>query len=237
MQAILLSLLAHGEHGAVARFLSFDKGVVAAFVHGARSRRRRADLMIGNRVALTLRERPGNALGTASVETIASRALLAFEPATAAALHYLAQLLADLLAEGETNAAIAHGFDRLLLRMEQPGWEADLARFELLLLCEAGFGLDLGSCALGGPACDLAFVSPRTGRALSRGKAEGQPWAGKLIPLPPLLLDCDSNEGVCDALRLTGHFLETRLFPDAPRAAALRARLVERLLSRQVEGA
>ncbi|MFQ3596585.1 MAG: DNA repair protein RecO, partial [Sphingomonadaceae bacterium] len=185
MEALVLSVLPHGEHGAVVRFLGFEEGLIAAFVHGARSRRRRADLAIGTRVALALRPRGEGQLPTATLEAVSSRGLLAFDPDTAAALSYLAQLVSDLLAEGDSHPRLAHALDALLTRMAHPGWLADFARFELLLLAETGFGLDLAACALGGARGDLAFVSPRTGRAVSRAMAQGQPWASRLLPLPP----------------------------------------------------
>ncbi len=232
--ALVLTALPHGEHGAVVRFLSLGSGLVAAYVHGARSRRRRSDLAPGNRVRLTLGSRLADQLPTARLEALASRALLAFAPGTAAVLDYLVQLLAAALPEGEAQPDLYQRFDGLLDRMGGGGdWRAAMVRFERDLLAGLGFGLDLSCCALTGRADDLGFVSPRTGRAVSRKAAQGQPWAGRLLPLPAFLAD-DGDAAAAEAdvaagLALTGQFLARHLFPDCPRAAALRAEAVARL--------
>jgi DNA repair protein RecO (recombination protein O) len=228
--ALVLTLLPHGDHGAVVRFLGERSGLVAAFVPGARSKRRRADLLPGTLVALSVRERAPGALPTASLEPIRSRALLAFSADTAAALDYLVHLPALLLAEGEAHAALFTALDGLLSRLAEPGWLADVARFELALLADLGFGLDLGTCALTGVATDLVGVSPRTGRAVCRAAAAGQPWAGALLPLPAFLAEPAAVPGMADigaALMLTGHFLARDVFPEAPRLMPLRARLLD----------
>lgn len=231
--ALVLTALPHGEHGAVVRFLTRASGLVAAYVHGARSRRRRADLAPGNRVRLAWRARREDQLPTATVEPLASRALLAFHPATAAALAYLVQLLAGALAEGEACPELYLGFDVLLDRMAADGeWQTAMVRFERDLLSGLGFGLDLAGCALTGRATDLGFVSPSSGRAVARAAVAGQPWAARLLPLPAFLADDGAAATPADiraGLALTGHFLARHLFVDLPRAAALRAEAVARM--------
>jgi DNA repair protein RecO (recombination protein O) len=232
--ALVLTLLPHGEHGAVVRFLGREQGLVAAFVHGARSRRRRADLAPGNRVALRLTPRSADTLPSAAAELIASRALLAFAPGTAAALDYLVHLPTLLLPEGMAEPHLYDLLDGLLDRLDRPGWEAEVARFELLLLAHLGFGLDLGACALTGSREDLVGVSPRTGRAVCRAAAEGQPWAASLLALPQFLVQAGAvadGPALARAFQLTGHFIARQLVPLAPRLAPLRQRMLDLALA------
>lgn len=231
-EALVLTLLPHGEHGAVVRFLGAAHGLVAGHVAGARGKAKRAALQPGNRVMLRLRARVAAQLPSAEVEVARSRALLAFAPETAAAVAWLTTLVAAALPEGLPHAAFARRLDALLDRMgEGPGWAADLARLELALLAEMGVGLDLAACALGGPRENLAFVSPNSGRAVSREKAAGQPWAPRLLPLPPFLGADTAPAGgeLHQALALTGHFLARELGPAWGRIAPLRERLLSLL--------
>jgi DNA repair protein RecO (recombination protein O) len=229
-EALVLTLLPHGEHGAVVRFLTFGHGLRAAYVPGARGRAKRALLQPGNRVALTLKARGEAALPTATVELVQSRALLAFRAETAAGLAWLSELTATALTEAVPHPRLAEALDALLagLAAESPDWAATVARYELMLLEEMGFGLDLASCALGGRADDLAFVSPKTGRAVSRAMAAGQPWESQLLPLPAFLLTGGAANAAdtAAALSLTGHFLARHWLADHPRLAPLRQRVM-----------
>lgn len=228
--AIVLTLLPHGEHGAVVRFLAITGGLRAGFVHGARSARRRAVLHPGNRVALHLAARTEGQLPVATAELVESRALAAFSAHTAAVLAWVAELTASALAEAVPHQRLAHALDALAgaLAAEIPAVQAAaaLARYELLLLEEEGFGLDFGACALGG-AAPPAFVSPNSGRGVSAEMAAGQPWARHLLPLPGFLLDgsAASASDVAQALRLSGHFL-SRHWLHGPRLQGLRQRAV-----------
>ena len=210
--ALVLTLLPHGEHGAVVRFLSFSGGLRAGFVHGARSAKRRAVLAPGNRVALRLAARAEGALPVATAELVESRALAAFSPRSAAMLAWATELTASALADGVPHRRLVEALDALLaaLAAEAPADTAlaALARYELLLLEEEGFGLDLARCALGGAGVP-AFVSPKTGRAVSAEMAAGQPWEGHLLPLPRFLLSGKPAQlpEIAPALRLSAHFL------------------------------
>ncbi len=227
--ALVLTALPHGENGAVVRFLALQGGLRAGYVPGARSKGKRALLHPGNRVALSLKSRAEGQLPSATIELVQSRALLAFEPQPAAMLAWLAELTAAALAEAVPHPRLAQALDALLgglcAGMNHTAARAGLARYELLLLEEEGFGLDLSACALGGPASDLAFISPRTGRAVSRCCAEGQPWAPQLLPLPAFLLHGGAASAAeADAgLLLTGHFL-ARHWLQGARLEGLRAR-------------
>lgn len=227
--ALVLTGQPHGENGAVVRFLTFGEGLRTGYVHGARSRARRALLHPGNRVWLSLKSRAEGQLPGAAVELVESRALLALEPRPAAMLAWITELTAAALAEAVPHPRLAGALEALLAGlsagMDGTAARAGLARYELLLLEEEGFGLDLSVCAQGGPAGDLAFVSPRTGRAVSRSRAEGQPWAQRLLPLPAFLLGkgaaspADADAG----LRLAGHFL-ARHWLHGARLEGIRAR-------------
>jgi DNA repair protein RecO (recombination protein O) len=230
-EALVLMLLPHGENGAVVRFLSFAGGLRAGYVPGARGKGKRAVLNPGNRIALSLRARAEGQLPGATVELVESRALLAFDPLPAAMLGWLTELTAAALAEEVPHPRLAAALDALLAGlaagMDRTSAQAALARYELLLLEEEGFGLDLSACALGGPVADLGFVSPKTGRAVSREKAAGQPWAPQLLVLPPFLLSGGSatSAEALDALMLSGHFL-ARHWLSGERLEALRARAI-----------
>jgi DNA repair protein RecO (recombination protein O) len=230
-EALVLTALPHGENGAVVRFLTFVGGLRAGYVPGARGKGKRALLSPGNRVALSLRARAEGQLPGATVELVESRALLAFEPLSAAMLGWLTELTAAALAEAVPHPRLAGALDALLAGlaagMDRDGSRAALARYELLLLEEEGFALDLSACALGGPVADLAFVSPKSGRAVSRAKSAGQPWAAQLLPLPDFLLT-GGRAGAAEAeaaLALSGHFL-ARHWLKGERLEASRARAI-----------
>lgn len=230
--ALVLTALPHGEHGAVVRFLTPADGMHAGYVRGGRSRKIRPVLQPGNAVAVELRSRIDTQLAAATVELVTSRTGLAFDRLTAAITEYLATLTAAVLDEGTPAPRLHAALDALLEAMtagtapEQAA--AGVARYELLLLAERGFGLDLESCAATGARDDLAYVSPKSAQAVSAGA--GAPYAAKLLPLPALLRDPRAAAGwpvIADALRTTGWFLERDLLTGA--AATLRparARLV-----------
>ena len=210
--AIVCALLPHGEHGAVVRFLTPDNGLVAGYVRGGRSRRLRPVLQPGNGVALALRARVDTQLAAATVELTAARAALAVTAASLAALDWLTALTATALAEDVPHPALFRTLDALLAAIaagaEPLSLGEGIVRYEHLLLAEIGFGLDLGSCAATGSTQDLAFVSPKSSQAVSRGA--GLPYAARLLPLPGFLIGTADADiaSVKDGLRLTGHFLE-----------------------------
>jgi DNA repair protein RecO (recombination protein O) len=115
-----------------------------------------------------------------------------------------------LLPERDPHAGLYSVFEEILDRLEDPALAAPLVvRFELQLLTELGFGLDLSQCAATGTSADLVYVSPKSGRAVSR--AAGEPWAGKMLQLPSFLRDLDiepQGGDLADGFALTGFFLE-----------------------------
>ena len=234
-EAIVCALRTHAEHGAVVRLMTPRDGLQAAYVRGARGRRMRPVLVPGNLVAARLRSRTEEQLAHAEVELTHSRAPLLSEPLPAAAIEWITALIAATLPEGQPYPRLYDALDALLSLIEAApsalGWASSLVRYEMLLLAELGFGLDLERCAVSGSNDDLVAVSPRSGRAVSA--AEADPYAGKLLPLPPLIRQGGPATWaeVAQGLELTGHFLQRDVLTG--RSAGLgdaRSRLVERIL-------
>lgn len=233
-QAIVCALRNHGEHGAVVRLMTPADGLVAAYVRGARGRRMRPVLIAGNLVQAQLSARSETQLPQASVELIHSRAPLLSEPLLAAAIEWATVLTATALPEGQPYPPLYQALEGLLDAIEAApsasGWGTALVRYELLLLAELGFGLDLERCAVSGSNDDLVAVSPKSGRAVSA--AEAEPYAGKLLGLPRFVREGGraSWDEIAQGLDLTGHFLLRDVLTDRSRVIGeARARLTERL--------
>lgn len=232
--AIVVALRPHGEHGAVVRLMTPEQGLQAAYVRGARGRRLRPVLLPGNKVEATLSARTDAQLAQGTVELVHSSGPLLQEPLPAAAIDWASALTATALPEGQPYPRLFQALEGLLAAIEAApsasGWGAALVRYELLLLAELGFGLDLEKCAVSGGNDDLVAVSPRSGRAVSA--AEAEPYVGKLLRLPRFILEGGQSNwpDILDGLALTGHFLLRDIITDrlAPVAEA-RHRLVERL--------
>jgi DNA repair protein RecO (recombination protein O) len=232
--AIVCALRAHGEHGAIVRIMTPDQGLIAAYVRGARGRRMRPVLMAGNLVQAQLSARTETQLPQAVIELVHSRGPLLSEPLLAAAIDWATVLTAAALPEGQPYPRLYEALEGLLDAIEAApsaaGWGAALVRYELLLLAELGFGLDLERCAVTGGNDDLVAVSPKSGRAVSA--AEAEPYAGKLLPLPDFVREGGPATWpeIAQGLDLTGHFLLRDVVTDRARPIAeARDRLVERL--------
>jgi DNA repair protein RecO (recombination protein O) len=233
-KAIVCALRSHGEHGAVVRLMTPEHGLQAAYVRGARSRRMRPVLMAGNVVEAQLSARTDTQLPQATVELAHSRGPLLSEPLLAAAIEWATALTATALPEGQPHPHLFEALEGLLDAIEAApaasGWGTALVRYELLLLAELGFGLDLDHCAVTGTNEDLMAVSPKSGRAVSATEAE--PYAGKLLPLPLFVREGGpaSWAEIAQGLDLTGHFLLRDVLTDRSKPIAeARERLVERL--------
>lgn len=233
-EAIVCGMLAHGEHGAIVRLLTAADGLQPGYVRGGRSRRLRPVLLAGNVVQAQLRARTSDQLAQLSVELVHSRAALHGEPLAAAAIDWTTALTAVSLPEGQPYPQVHAALEGVLAAIEAApaarGWAVALVRYELLVLAELGFGLDLAACAASGATDDLAFVSPRSGAAVSRGA--GDPYAPRLFRLPRFLIEGGAAEwaDIFDGLRLTGHFLARDLLTERRGAVlAARERLVDRL--------
>lgn len=232
--AIVCTMRNHGEHGAIVRLMTSGHGLQAAYVRGARGRRMRPVLIAGNVVEAQLSSRTETQLPQATIELVHSRGPLLSEPLPAAAIEWSTVLTATVLPEGQPYPRLYDALEALLDAIEAApsanGWGAAFVRYELLLLAELGFGLDLDSCAVTGSNDSLVAVSPKSGRAVSA--AEAEPYAGKLLPLPAFMRNGGrgSWQEIADGLALTGHFLQRHLITERARPLAeARARLVDRL--------
>lgn len=234
-EAIILAVRAHGEHDAIVRALTPADGVQPGYVRGGRSRRLRPVLMPGNLVAAEYRARTEDQLAHVTPELMRSRAPLLAEPLSASAVEWSTVLTATALPEAQPYPALYAGLSGLLDAVEAApsarGWTTALARYELLLLGELGFGLDFSECAVTGGAADLDFVSPKSGRAVSRlGAGE---YRERLLVLPQFLRGAGGAADWPDiiaALKLTGHFLARDLLIDRQAdLLATRDRLLDRL--------
>ena len=232
--ALICGVRSHGEHGAIARLLTPDHGLLAGYVRGGRSRALRPVLLPGNSVKAEFRARTEDQLAGLAVELDHSRAPLLSEPLPAAAIDWICALTAVALPEGTPYPALYQALDGVLGAIDAApaarGWGAALVRYELLMLAELGFGLDLGRCAATGGNEDLAFVSPRSAAAVSRAGAAG--YEKRLLPLPRFLVEGGSGDwpSIVDGLQLTGFFLERSVLTDwRADTLAARERLVDRL--------
>ena len=232
--AIVCALRNHGEHGAVVRLMTPEHGLQAAYVRGARGRRMRPVLIAGNVVQAHLSARTDTQLPQATIELVHSRAPILSEPLAAGAIEWATVLTATVLPESQPYPRLYEALAGLLDAIEAApsasGWGAAMVRYELLVLTELGFGLDLERCAVTGSNEALIAVSPRSGRAVSA--VEAAPYAGKLLPLPRFVREGGqaSWEEISQGLALTGHFLLRDLVSDHARPVAeARSRLVERL--------
>jgi DNA repair protein RecO (recombination protein O) len=213
--AIVLALRPHGESSGILEALTRTHGRHLGLVRGGGSSKGRAMLQPGNRVKLTWRSRLSEHLGIYTSELARSRAAEMFERrASLVGLNALSAIAAAALPEREPHEGAFEGADVLLDAIaghEFHEWAPLFVRWEIGLLNELGFGLDLARCAATGSADDLIYVSPRTGRAVSR--AAGEPYREKLLVLPAFLLGTQTGEPGPDdllaGLKLTEHFLES----------------------------
>lgn len=233
-EAILLGVRFHGEHGTIVRAFTAAHGLLAGYVRGGRSRALRPVLQPANLVLGTWRARTEAQLPALTVELVHSRAPLFGQPLPAAGLAWATTLTAALLPEGAPHPRLHAALDGLLAAIEAApaarGWAAAIVRYELLLLAELGFGLDLDACAVTGARDGLVYVSPRSGRAVSAAGAGD--LAPRLLPLPRFVVEGGAADwdAILAGLRLTGHFLERDLLAGRHDAIlAERGRLVERL--------
>lgn len=239
-RGIVLSARKHGETSLIVQLLTEQHGRHAGLVRGGSSSRARGLYQPGNLVSAHWRARLAEHLGNYTCELVTgSAAALLDHGGKLAALSAACALAEAALAEREPHADVFESFAALIETLASAPalgtpWSADYVRFELGLLSSLGFGLDLARCAATGTNDNLAYVSPKTGRAVSL--SAGEAWRDKLLALPPFLLsDVIDQAGaapdeIAQGLALTGYFLERHVFaPNGQRMPAARNRLVERL--------
>ncbi|MEW6538703.1 MAG: DNA repair protein RecO [Pseudomonadota bacterium] len=214
-EAFVLSARSHGDTGAVVDLLTENHGRRSAYVAGGASRKMKPFLQAGARVVADYRARTSDHLGAVRLEPVGEGPSALFDDALAlTGLAAAAGVTQGALPEREPHPGVFLAFEALMAAFEMPAvWPAIFVRFEAGLLEDLGFGLDLSKCAATGTVDDLIYVSPRTGRAVSRDA--GAPYADKMLTLPPFMLGAQSGliEGdVRAAFELTGHFLEQFVF-------------------------
>jgi len=220
-EGIVLGVKRHGEASAIAELLTREHGRHLGLVRGGFGSRLKPVLQPGNSVSALWRARLDEHLGHYTVEPVKSRTASIFGARHAVyGVTHLASL-ARLLPERDPHLTLFVTLIDILDRLDDAALVAPLvARFELQMLSELGFGLDLETCASTGATADLVYVSPKSGRAVSR--AAGEPWADKLLRLPAFLRDptaAASGADVADGFVLTEYFLTRHVFE--PRGLSL----------------
>ncbi len=213
-EAIVLTVRPHGETAAVAELFTRNHGRHLGLVHGGRSRRQRPVLQTGNQVDATWKARLSEHLGHVSLELRRPFAASAMEdPLALAGLSAIAAM-SRLLPERDPHPSLYEVTLFVLGFLDDATvWPALYVRWELALLEELGFGLDLSECAATGVNDQLIYVSPKSGRAVSA--SAGEPYRDRMLALPQFLTKQSSgaitSRDVVDGLAMTGHFLETRV--------------------------
>ncbi|TAJ70386.1 MAG: DNA repair protein RecO [Phenylobacterium sp.] len=213
--AFVLAARAHGEAGAIVELLTARHGRYAAHVAGGASRKMKPFLQPGAQVLVRYRARVSEQLGSAMLEPVGEGPSALFDDALAlAGIAAAAAVAAGALPEREPHPGAYLAFEALAAAFAIPDiWPAVFVRFEAGLLQDLGFGLDLSKCAATGSTDDLIYVSPRTGRAVSRDA--GEPYKDRLLALPPFMLSAQGRlmpGDVGAGLDITGHFLEAFIF-------------------------
>ncbi len=210
---LIIGVRRYGESGVIVEAMAEGRGRHLGLVRGGRSPRHSATLQPGNDVQLTWRARLEEHLGNYTVELVNARAAELIADRTRL---YTSQLLFEhlrLLPERDPHdRLLSMALDILDSEEDELARAARLARFELVLLDELGFGLDLTSCAATGATTDLTHVSPKSGRAVSRAAAA--PYIDKLLALPEFLTTgtTPNAEDLVAAFRLTGHFMAVHVW-------------------------
>lgn len=236
---LVLAVRQHGESSAIITLLTHDHGRHAGLVRGGASSRVRGVYQPGNLVSAVWRGRLTEHLGNFHCELVRGYAgPLLEDPFRLAVLMAICAIAESGIPEREPHPEVFNGALSLLVQLNEGEGSAPKAaclaeyvRWELTLLRELGYGLDLSSCAVTGESDDLAYVSPKSGRAVSSVAAG--PWRERLLVLPAFLLQEDgetSEPAIRQGLALTGWFLERYVYAPQGRAVpASRLRLVEGL--------
>ncbi len=214
-QGILLSSRRHGESAAIIEVFTREHGRHAGVVRGGASRKIAPILQPGAQLDVSWRARLEDHIGSYTVEPLRSRAGALADRQALAGLNAVTALLLFTLPDREAHPMLYARSEGLLdLLGDQDLWPLAYLQWELALLEETGYGLDLSTCAvLGHGANDLTYVSPRSGRAVSRAGAGD--WADRLLPLPPCLMGQGPapDHEIAEGFRTTGHFLREHLAP------------------------
>lgn len=228
----IIAVRPHGETSTVVEVLTAANGRHAGLVRGGRSRSMRPILQPGNRVRAVWRARLEEHLGNFQIEADQlSAGHLMEDPLALSGLNAACAMASACLPEREAHPAVAEAFEVLIAALETPElWPALYVRWEAGLLADLGYGLDLRRCAATGQERDLVYVSPKSGRAVSR--EAGAPYHDRMLALPGFMTGQGDLEpgDVAAGLKLTAHFLQRRvLWPADRQLPDARARMIERL--------
>lgn len=205
----ILSTRPHGESSAIVEVFTAVHGRHLGVVRGGASRKMAATLMPGSHVTVAWRARLEDHLGSFTVEPLASRAGALSDRLALMGLSATCAMLGFVLAERDPHPRLYAATEPLfeVIGQVHEGWVVDYLHWEMALLEELGYGLDLTRCAITGTRDDLSFVSPKSGRAVSRAGAGD--WAPRLLPLPQCLLgQGPATYGeITQGLAISGHFL------------------------------
>jgi DNA repair protein RecO (recombination protein O) len=219
-EGIVLGTRRHGEANAIVEVMTRDHGRHLGLVRGGGGTRLRPVLQPGNTVRVVWRARLDEHLGNYVVEPL--RLHGASQLAASHVVYGVTHLgaLCRLLPERDPHAIVCDALESILEQMDASA-AMRVVQFEMLLLAELGFGLELDACAASGARDDLVYVSPKSGRAVSA--QAGAPWRDKLLRLPPFLSGADaapSAQELADGFDLTGYFLAHRVFEPRGLAAS-----------------
>lgn len=211
---MFLSGRPHGETSVIADIFTREHGRTLGLVKGGRSRRLRPLLQTANGLRVDWRARLDAQLGVYTVELADAVAARIMDDALALVGALSLAALMQALPERDPHPQLFDALAGCLREAGTAGFAAAIVRFELRYLDELGFGLELTRCAATGNKAGLAFVSPKSGQAISQ--EAGAPYRDKLLPLPDFLVSSDaaSPGEVAEALRMTGYFLETHVFSE-----------------------
>jgi len=232
-EALVLEARRHGERALVVQLLTREHGRHVGLLRGGQSPKTRPHWQIGNRLLVTWRARLAEHLGSLSGEVVESHAArLLDDPARLAALASAAALAAASLPEREPHPRAYAGLGTLVAALaDDDRWAVAYVEWEMALLEELGFGLELSCCAATGVTENLTYVSPRSGQAVSA--EAGAPYKAKLFRLPGFLRQAGEGQrptpnDVFDGLALTGYFLDHRVFaPHGKKLPPARDRYVD----------
>jgi DNA repair protein RecO (recombination protein O) len=238
-EGVVVSLRGHGETSAIIEVLTAEHGRHAGVVRGGASRKMTPVLQPGSQVSVTWRARLPEHLGSFRVEPITARTRLLSDRAALAGLTSVCALVRFAFADRMPVPSLYALTLDLIDRIEaDDNWPVHYALWEMVLLDDLGFGLDLSDCAATGVTQDLIYVSPKSGHAVSRDA--GREFQDRMLPLPKFLRDQSTQarwHELTDALKTTGYFLERRLAPalgDRPLPPA-RERLIAALKRKQAK--
>lgn len=233
-EGIVLAGRRHGESGLVVQLFTRDHGRHAGLVRGGQGPKLRTVYQVGNELQVTWKARLAEQLGTFTGELVRGHAARAMDdPPRLACLVAVAAMAEAALPEREPHPVAYDGLKTLLDALDADrGWAVGYVEWEMMLLTELGFGIDLTRCAATGTTAGLAYVSPKSGQAVS--ESAGEPYRDRLLRLPRFLLPGANvpatPQDVLDGVALTGFFLDRRVFESHGRKPpAARSRFVDQL--------